>query len=348
MPGARLARSSLVLWSLAACAPPEFSIVVFDTTETFQQSPATKVDLLLVVDNSISMASFQQNLAANFDGFVSFFDAAGIDYQIGVVTTSVLEPPPSSQSDCSEDDIAAIPGPGQLVQREIITPSTPDPSSVFSDLVQVGTCGSGLEMGWEAALLAVTSPLSETSNAGFVRDDSRLSVLFVSDEDDRSPRSVGDYLARLQDVKGATTRSTLDVSALVATTPRTCPEEQAENAVRGERYIDGAQRAGGFVGDICTDDYADLATQLSQRASGLQDVFVLGSEPDPDTLEITIDGVAVPACTGAWSFDRTAADEPAVRFPRDALPPPLSQISVRYFRGTGKVSEHCNGDEESP
>src|SRR5262245_28774988 len=46
----------------------------------------TPADILFVVDNSGSMADEQENLAANFDRFISQIAGAG-DYHIAVVTT---------------------------------------------------------------------------------------------------------------------------------------------------------------------------------------------------------------------------------------------------------------------
>jgi hypothetical protein len=64
----------------------------------------------------------------------------------------------------------------------------------FRALIQQGTLGSGQETPFEAALLAVTPPLSETplaegGNGGFLRDGARLLVVVVSDEDDCSERA---------------------------------------------------------------------------------------------------------------------------------------------------------------
>src|SRR6185503_15155126 len=48
----------------------------------------TPADILFVVDNSGSMADEQENLAANFEAFITQIAGAG-DYQIMVATTDV-------------------------------------------------------------------------------------------------------------------------------------------------------------------------------------------------------------------------------------------------------------------
>ena len=56
----------------------------------------------------------------------------------------------------------------------------------FEEMVVVGTSGSGIEMGLEAAKVALSEPLLSTDNQGFLRE-ANLSLIFISDEDDFSP-----------------------------------------------------------------------------------------------------------------------------------------------------------------
>ena len=55
--------------------------------ETFEQDEIDAVDILFVVDNSCSMGGQQTQLANNFSTFMNVFQASGIDYNIGFVTT---------------------------------------------------------------------------------------------------------------------------------------------------------------------------------------------------------------------------------------------------------------------
>ena len=73
------------------------------------------------------------------------------------------------------------------IQGQIITSETPNPASVFNTIVNVGVTGSPYELGLEAARMALTSPVIDNQNAGFLRDDASLSLIFVSDEEDGSP-----------------------------------------------------------------------------------------------------------------------------------------------------------------
>ena len=104
--------------------------------DVFYQLDAGAVDILLVVDNSCSMQPYQQELASNFDNFLTYFIEGDVDYQIGVATTTVTEP--QAYGSCTEADVAQVPLAGTLVDNTVVTPDTPDAAGVFSDLVNVG------------------------------------------------------------------------------------------------------------------------------------------------------------------------------------------------------------------
>jgi hypothetical protein len=55
--------------------------------DSFTQDGTVDVDILFVVDNSGSMGGNQTNLQNNFDTFMHAFTAAGVSYQIALITT---------------------------------------------------------------------------------------------------------------------------------------------------------------------------------------------------------------------------------------------------------------------
>src|SRR5688500_18469462 len=60
-------------------------------TEEFCQRPASKVDILWVVDNSGSMSAEQNKLADRFSDFFLALRRSLVDYHIGVVTTAIQD-----------------------------------------------------------------------------------------------------------------------------------------------------------------------------------------------------------------------------------------------------------------
>jgi hypothetical protein len=323
--------SILTLALLGGCT--EYEVVLHDGTDVFYQDPPSAVDILLIVDDSCSMGPYQKELSKNFSEFISFFTDANIQYQIGVVTTDIYG-----------DDA------GRLINSQYITPETPDGEAQFADMVSVGTGGSGNEMGLEAARLALTEPRIGTSNAGFLRDEASLSLIFVSDEEDASPLPTYEYIRTFQDVKGARSRDVFNASALVVDEVASCSLASQAGSTRGDRYIDVAGQTSGVIGDICAESFADIVTDLSLNASRLMDTFFLSGEPQPSTLQVSVDDVLYACDEGAWSFDRVEDDQgverPAVVFERDFIPEPNSQVAIRYNLGSGDPTDFCTGAEE--
>ena len=136
----------VALAAIAGCS--DYEVYSLENADIFYQLEASEVDILLVVDNSCSMQPYQTKLASSFDSFLTYFLEGDVDYQIGVTTTSMqeVEFDPAYAQYCSQADIDAIPAPGVLVDNQIITPDTPNADSIFSDIVNVGTCGAAYEL----------------------------------------------------------------------------------------------------------------------------------------------------------------------------------------------------------
>lgn len=323
----------------------EYKYTAYEGVDVFFQEPASEVDILLVVDNSCSMDPYQQELSQNFSEFLSFFIDANVDYHIGVTTTTINKPdayPPS----CPETKIDQIPDPGRLVDGRYIDTDTEDAEGVFSEIVNVGVCGSGYEMGLHAAWMALTDEDALADNGDFLRPEASLSVIFVADEQDYSPKKVNSYINDFRAVKGERERDVFHASALVVTNLDECSAIQKQSgATKGTRYIDVAKQTDGVRGNICDSDFEDVVTELSLNSSRLQDTFFLLSDPDPASLTVTVDDTELPCEDGGWTYDLLTNSEDeeqaAVIFDRTAMPEPGSQITIRYNYGGGDPADFC-------
>ncbi|MEL6348218.1 MAG: hypothetical protein AAFV53_34230, partial [Myxococcota bacterium] len=144
--------------------------------EDFVQEYNEEVDVLWVVDNSCSMSDEVSRIASNFNTFIDEFIRLDLDYHIGVITTDMVD----------SNDQGRLQGP-------FITPSTPDPQGAFTQQTDQGSSGSADEQGFAAVQSALSDPLLSGHNAGFLREDAALSVIVVSDEDDSSGISAGNF-----------------------------------------------------------------------------------------------------------------------------------------------------------
>lgn len=174
-----------------------------DGEEPEPAKACNRMDLIFVVDDSGSMVEEQENLAANFGGFVSVLDAyqtedgEPLDYRIAVTTSGrdidyeidPEEPPgfpdfgtiPFSESG---DNGAMRAGCGN--DKRWVESADGDVTSTFACRAEVGTGGPSIEMPLYATELALTARMSDGTNQGFLRDDALLAVVVLSDEDDCS------------------------------------------------------------------------------------------------------------------------------------------------------------------
>jgi len=305
-------------------------------TDRFLQDNQDKVDVLFVVDNSGSMSEEQQGMAQNFAAFLSWAQQNGVDYHIGVTTTGIEEAP-GGWAVCGGGANGGEAGrlfPVDGSSPRVITPSTPNAAAVFSYNVQVGICHWD-EQGLEAAYRALSAPLVNNAddprtaapndgNLGFLRDDAKLAVVFISDEDDSSGNTVSFYETFFKGLKG-NNPSLLSMSAIVGPTDMsTCPTASST----GSRYIALANATGGVVDSICTPDWAASLEKLSRNAFGPKRSFKLSDQPgDPSRITVQVNGTAV---TSGWSYD---APTNSVVFTSDAVPAAGAIIDVTYPLG---------------
>ena len=183
-------------------------------------SASPDVDLLVLIDNSRSMAFKQQEFIKTFPNLMKELIATtgGGTFHIGVVTSDLAAGPltyegggsaPVGSTGCRVNgsvrgDGARLINVGAAADRDckqikggnyiVLDPTHPDKSNLpegqdlaktFACMAQVGDVGCGMEHQLEAVYQAI-GPSAPLVNAGFLRDDALLMVLFVTDEDDCS------------------------------------------------------------------------------------------------------------------------------------------------------------------
>lgn len=184
--------------ALAGCGGSP-SVSVLPSTDSFEQQGnevTAKMDILWVVDNSLSMEDFQLAIEAQFLAFMNNFQDKGYDFQMAITATDawvdldytdyVANGKPAFGTSHYSRFKAANDG----VTR-ILTSETPDIVEKFREMVLVGTGGTGDER----ALQSIEAARLNPDNASFFRSDAHLAIIIVSDEDDSSWRQrsyVGD------------------------------------------------------------------------------------------------------------------------------------------------------------
>lgn len=138
-----------------------------------------------------------------------------------------------------------------------VTATTPNAPAAFERTVQVGIAGSGRETGIEAAAIAVGRETNRTTgewlpppteNAGFLRSDASLFLIFVSDEDDSSFGEVTYFYRAFETLRGAGNEGVVSVSAIVGDPDLDGPDNdgslggcpagsEERSAAAGTRYV---------------------------------------------------------------------------------------------------------------
>lgn len=258
--------ASLVDGALAPCG--------VETDRFVQSAPA--VDVLFVVDDSSSMAHEQQRLEDSFDEFIGWLEGESVSYHLGVTTTSVTT------------GVG-----GWLVGSPAwVANETPDALSQFKNNAKVGIAGAGVEQGLEAAFKLLAIEMTEET--GFLRRDAKLALVFVSDEDDDSKRTIEEYATFYLAQKSG------DANKLLVHAVAGEVENECEGLARpGTRYRELVDRLHGRFTSICEPSFAPALETIASDASGRE--RLLAAKPDVSTISIRVNGVALDA--SRWSYD---------------------------------------------
>lgn len=264
-------------------------------TDQITQVIQPEVDILWVVDDSGSMCDKQAQLAQAFPMFMEYFLDSGLDYHIGVTsmdtTTSGLD-----------GRLRAV-GPIRY-----ITPDTPDPIEIFSQMARLGCSGSPVENGSMAVYHAIQqpTPLQQQANAGFLRDQAALHIIALTDERDNSyfesvgwSFSVTEFINWLNGFKGDPDIP-VSFSAIAGPVPNGCarggfPPSIAEACVPypfivsevGRRSVD--EESPGEFFSICQRDWEPFLDRLGLLASSLRREYFMSESPVPSSIEVVVE-----------------------------------------------------------
>ncbi|HEX4925726.1 MAG TPA: hypothetical protein VFV50_16655 [Bdellovibrionales bacterium] len=339
---ARYALAATSALALAACGEEKPTFSLLPDKNVFQQSDGAfnnKLDILWVIDNSGSMQPYQDNLVANFNAFITDFATKGYDFQIAVTASDAWRAPFASQPLLAKfrDGTDATSHTGVFV----INPTTPNLINVFNINARQGTAGTGDERAFQSFKEALNSNL----NAGFLRPDSFLAVIILSDEDDFSHdggnhinrdysyanlHSIGHYVSYLDTLTGTTganRRYSVSAMAILDDACRTDPATHP-GAIIGLRYMQLVDATGGVKGSLCSPSFSDELDKIQQKIAELSTQFYLNRAPRPETIRVYVNGVEIPQSdTNGWSYH---ADANSIRFHGSAIPPQGATISIDF------------------
>lgn len=218
-------------------------------------------DILFVIDTSGSMAEEQALLKSGFPSFTSTindYSGGTLDWHIAITTTDVANAGMGNQG--SLKTFSSI-GPNTYYLDSSMNGNTAN--IAFQNTVTLGTTGSGDERGIAAARMMVAREVNPATSVGFMRPDTPLSIIVLSDEDERSTRdtSSAEYmpLEAIDEpgnfLSGIRTADTMSNSPKTVTFHSIVTSSQAclsgAGAYMGTTYMQLSALTNGIVGDIC-------------------------------------------------------------------------------------------------
>ncbi len=240
-------------------------------------------DILFVVDNSGSMGEEQTKLGQSFTTFINWLVGKNVDYHIAVTTTDMVDANHQGKFQGSPT---------------VLTPATPNVIVEFQQNAAVGTVGSADEQGLAAGLAALQPGLLASTNAGFLRSNARLFVVFVTDEEDASSGTPSSYVSNFAAVKGGDLTK-IFFAAIAGPPPLGC-FNFSSSADAGTRYKSVVDATTGLFGSICDADFGVTLQNLAFEVTATSGDFPLTQIPDAGTIQVMVDGVIAPV--GQWVY----------------------------------------------
>ena len=275
------------------------------TIKDYAISSTAELDLLVVVDNSSSMAAVQAMLAVGMRDFIG--NLQSVDWQIGIITSDNPNNPNLINADgCQLYGTNGRPG-GQPIRK-----GDPDASSKFlSTIINIGARGSDNE----ESILNTYKHLTGTcayGNNQWLRPNALLGVVFVTDEDSYCPEPLDpvthlptrpkDFDSELctqgqrpTDLIRLLTppQRAASMARVYSLTWRPDDMQCYSNAQRpANRVLEVMNAVGGFDNSICQDNYSATLQAIATDASRVvRRQFLLPNIPILDSVHVIIDGI---------------------------------------------------------
>ena len=288
----------------------EATVTMLDVaTESFvQPGTSNKIDILWVVDNSLSMGDEQAGLADNFEMFITnFVGIEKIDFKMGIITTD------SYTNLVSGDELTLQ---AASDDQEAFT-------KTFQEKILVGTTGHTNERGF-----LFSQKFLEYDTTSWVREGAYLVIIYVSDENDHSIRTSGDssaayWVGKLQSYKKY--KRLLKIYSIVHTDPSVDDDIDYDIEYYGERYKEASHLAGGPIADI-TGDFSNVLADFGENITRLANSFALSEKPQAGSLKVQVNGVVINERD--WFYDE---DSRTVSFKEKATPGSGDTVKISYL-----------------
>lgn len=215
-----------------------------------------KADILFVIDNSGSMVEEQQSMSERFPKLIE--KLAAINWKAGIITT---DPRPSQYLLPYSDGKLLVFPHGQ----NFIDSSLPRDTAqfYFAQTIQRPEQGDGYEQGIAMTFRFVERDLQ--SPAPFIRNNSSLNIVYISDANETGTTPSNDPYALLAFLRRAYPGKIIQTHSIVVPSGDTACLGVSQNEEYGTRYENLATLTGGVKGSVCAKDYVSQLTFISEK-----------------------------------------------------------------------------------
>lgn len=240
-----------------------------------------QVDILVVIDNSGSMASEQKNMANRISNLLDRVN--GLDWRIGIITTDIVN------KKLGDGRLLQFPNKEYFITSKI---GLTEAKKQFGATIQRSETGDSAEQGVRATYRAIHRAFSPTEgndkfNKAFFRPGAALSVIVVSDENESGSLKENKpaELAALVKAKFGLGKIFKFHSIVVRPGDKKCLDVSDVHA-EGKTYAAMTALTDGVLGDICAKDYGNQLTVIGQDVANTQNTYQLTCVP----MDIDNDG----------------------------------------------------------
>ena len=253
---------------------------------------------------------------------IIYADTSGsMEQELLTMGDNVLELTNQLKTHAANWHLMAVTGPSGCGVNGWFTETTTNFDPLFANAIITNPAPDDEdEMGLQNVERAIANSFDGGCNDGFLREDSMLHVIFISDENDESPGFETndywrDYAESIVDMKG--NASLVKFSAVAGPVPNGC-----DGAEPGEGYAEVVEQTSGEFVSICKNWPDELETLAD--ASIYVEIFPLTEVPIVSTIEVVINNLPI---EGTWLYEPTANQ---IRFVSD---PPKSgdNIAINYI-----------------
>jgi hypothetical protein len=300
----------------AACQPQQrFDLPPEQQVFGQQVKYQNKVDFVIVVDSSSSMQQHQQRLVDQIPEFINTLKSMKMDFHIAVIST-----------DLGRDGTG-----GQFIgETPYLTLDDSQLELQLKNRILVGENGSNLERGIESLMLSLNPEVLMQNAPGFWRDESLLTVLYLTDEDDKSSATSQDAIEWFDSIKAKDKQggrnwlfNLIGVKSL-SSECRTF-NDYSEPAIK---LLELTEISGGRAESICQENLSLSMKNVKIKIIEILTDFHIDRIPIEDSIKVWIDGKQIAeSSVNGWQY---IEEQQVIRFYGDKVPKADQSVVVDF------------------